>query len=64
MVTGDDLAELQREGGTTLVGPTLTENEAAKLVLDAHLRLVEADEANRSKFQDVISLLKGRVDPS
>lgn len=64
VVTGDDLAELQREGGTALVGPKLTENEAAKLVLDAHLRLVEADEANRSKFQDVISLLKGRVDQS
>lgn len=62
VVTGEDLAELQREGGEALSGPKLSENEAAKLVLRAHLDLVEADEANRSKFQDVISLLKGRVD--
>lgn len=62
VVTGEDLAELQRQGGEALQGPKLTENEAARLVLKAHLDLVEADEANRSKFQDVISLLKGRVD--
>ncbi len=64
VVTGEDLAELSREPGKALEGPKLSENEAAKLVLSAHLDLVQADESNRAKFQDVIALLKGRVDPS
>jgi len=61
VVTGDDLADLNREGGTALEGPELTENEAARMVLQAHDTLVQIDEANRAKFQDVISLLRGRV---
>ena len=62
VVTGEDIDALQREGGTALQGPKLTENEAAKLVLQAHDTLVQIDESNRAKFQDVISLLRGRVD--
>lgn len=60
--TGEDLAILAREPSKALDGPKLNELEAARLVLDAHLDLVKADEGNRGKFQDVISLLKGRVD--
>ena len=34
----------------------------ARLVLDAHENLVAVDEANRAKFQDVLSFLKNRLD--
>jgi len=39
-----------------------TELEHARLVLQAHENLVATDEGNRSKFQDVLSFLKNRVD--
>ena len=39
-----------------------TELENARLVLEAHENLVAADEANRGKFQDVLSFLKNRVE--
>jgi len=35
---------------------------AARMALEAHENLVAADEGNRSKFQDVLSFLKNRVD--
>lgn len=38
------------------------EVEQARHVLEAHENLVAADEANRSKFQDVLAFLKNRVD--
>jgi anti-anti-sigma factor len=38
-----------------------TELEHARLVLEAHENLITADEANRSKFQDVLAFLKNRV---
>ena len=38
-----------------------TELENARLVLEAHENLVNADEANRTKFQDVLAFLKNRV---
>jgi anti-sigma B factor antagonist len=38
------------------------ELESAKLVLEAHENLVSADEANRTKFQDVLAFLKNRVE--
>jgi anti-anti-sigma factor len=39
-----------------------SELENARMVLEAHENLVTADEGNRSKFQDVMSFLKNRVD--
>ena len=42
--------------------PDRSELENARLVLEAHESLVTADEANRSKFQDVLSFLKNRVE--
>jgi hypothetical protein len=36
--------------------------ESARLVLEAHENLVAADEANRSKFQDVLAYLRNRVE--
>lgn len=39
-----------------------SEVEAARLVLEAHENLVSADDANRSKFQDVLTFLRHRVE--
>jgi len=38
------------------------EVENARLVLQAHENLVEIDESNKTKFQDVISFLKNQMD--
>src|SRR6185436_10818615 len=38
------------------------EIENARLVLEAHENLVNADEANRTKFQDVLAFLRNRVE--
>jgi len=42
--------------------PDHSELENARIALDAHENLVAADEANRSKFQDVLVFLRNRVD--
>jgi len=39
-----------------------SELDNARLVLEAHENLVSADEANRTKFQDVLAFLKNRVE--
>ena len=40
----------------------LTELENARLVLQAHENLVEIDDSNKTKFQDVISFLKSQME--
>jgi anti-sigma B factor antagonist len=58
---GSNEAQL-RVGGTALAPQAkMNELENARLVLAAHENLVAAEEANRAKFQDVLSFLKGRV---
>lgn len=47
---------------TPLECKSRTELETARLVLEAHECLVTADEANRSKFQDVLTFLRNRVE--
>jgi anti-anti-sigma regulatory factor len=47
--------------GRPLEGQRLSEIEMARLVLEAHQRLVEADPANFGKFRDVIDELQRRV---
>ena len=65
LLTVDDgsCATEVRAGSGIALAPQakLTELENARLVLAAHENLVEADEANRTKFQDVLAFLKGRV---
>jgi anti-anti-sigma factor len=39
-----------------------SEIETARVVLEAHENLVSADEANRGKFQDVLTFLRSRVE--
>jgi anti-sigma B factor antagonist len=41
--------------------PEKAELESARMVLAAHENLVTADEANRARFQDVLTFLKNRV---
>jgi len=47
---------------TTLHCANRTELENARLVLEAHENLIATDESNRSKFQDVLTFLRNRVD--
>jgi len=49
-------------GATTLQCGDRNELEQARLVLQAHENLVATDESNRSKFQDVLTFLKNRVE--
>lgn len=51
-----------KEVTTALTEKQLSELENARLCLEAHENLVEADEENREKFQDVIAYLKNRVE--
>lgn len=58
---GDDLIA---SGGATepLESGKMDELENARMCLEAHENLVEADQANQEKFQDVLVFLKNRVD--
>ncbi|RKX30684.1 MAG: anti-sigma factor antagonist [Verrucomicrobia bacterium] len=58
---GGDLAPA--EGTTTpLEDKKLSELENARMCLEAHENLIEADQANQEKFQDVLVFMKNRVD--
>ena len=59
--TGGSLAP-DADVNTALSPKQLGELENARLCLEAHENLVEADEENREKFQDVIAYLKNRVE--
>jgi len=43
-------------------GSSVDEVESARMCLEAHENLIEADGSNQAKFQDVISFLKNRVE--
>ncbi len=60
-IDAGELPMASGDGGKLLDCRVQTELEQARLVLDAHESLVEADESNRSKFQDVLAFLKSRV---
>jgi anti-sigma B factor antagonist len=60
--TGGDGANLAK-CDTPLDCQNRSEIETARVVLEAHENLVNADEANRGKFQDVLAFLRNRVDP-
>lgn len=47
---------------TPLETKKCSEVENARMVLEAHEHLVSADEANRTKFQDVLAFLRNRVE--
>ncbi len=47
---------------TALACQPKSELESAQLVLGAHEHLISVDEANRTKFEDVLSFLKKRVE--
>ena len=64
IATLDEGGESVTAGGASqsLSGPQLDELANARLCMEAHENLVEADSGNQAKFQDVIDYLKGRVD--
>jgi anti-anti-sigma factor len=47
---------------TPLEDKTVSDVDHARMILEAHENLVNADEANRSKFQDVLAFLRNRVE--
>jgi anti-anti-sigma regulatory factor len=49
-------------GAQALDQQARSELESARLVLEAHENLVNADAANAAKFQDVLAFLRNRVD--
>ena len=55
----DEDPDIQR--AKSLNNGEMDELESARLCLEAHEKLVEADRENQAKFQDVISYLKNRV---
>lgn len=59
---GRAVVELRQAGEAIMPQKRLNELENARMVLAAHENLVAVDESNRTKFQDVLSFLKGRVD--
>ncbi|MCC5808144.1 MAG: STAS domain-containing protein [Opitutales bacterium] len=67
VVDDGDAAQADQPFGQTRLEPgreKASEVENARLVLRAHEDLIEVDEGNRAKFQDVISFLKNQVDDS
>ncbi|MCH6256441.1 STAS domain-containing protein [Puniceicoccaceae bacterium K14] len=46
----------------TLSSAKLDELENARICLEAHEKLIEADKSNEAKFKDVIELMRDRVD--
>lgn len=60
--SGDFAMSFDRDARTPLQCAPRPEIETARLVLEAHENLVNADEANRSKFQDVLAFLRNRVE--
>lgn len=50
-----------RSDARAMTGGKLDEVTSARLVLEAHENLIEADGANHEKFEDVLAFLKGRL---
>jgi anti-anti-sigma factor len=61
-IDSGDFAMNFQSCNTPLEPKKASEIENARMVLEAHENLVNADEANRSKFQDVLSFLRNRVE--
>ena len=59
---GDSGLNLDSGGGSALAAGKKDEIESARLVLEAHENLVNADASNAAKFQDVLSFLRNRAD--
>lgn len=61
-VDGGEVAASAPRRDTVLECKQQSEIENARHVLEAHENLVKADEANRTKFQDVLAFLRNRVE--
>lgn len=64
MTVDSDTRPMQFDGASRALEPqsNKAELESARLVLEAHENLVEVDDGNRKKFQDVISFLKNQIE--
>lgn len=59
---GEPAKTLEATGTTPLASCERSDVETARMVLEAHENLVSADEANRTRFQDVLAFLRNRVE--
>jgi anti-anti-sigma regulatory factor len=59
---GANIEAAKGSADQALKGSKATELDQARLCLDAHESLIEANKSNVGKFQDVISLLKDRLE--
>ncbi len=62
--SGSHLSDTEGSGGLEPVSSEgqSSDKDKARMVLQAHENLVQADPSNKSKFQDVISYLKNQVE--
>jgi anti-sigma B factor antagonist len=61
-IDAGDFAMNFQQCNTPLEAQPASAVENARMVLEAHENLVNADEANRTKFQDVLAFLRNRVE--
>lgn len=61
-ITSGEPAATLAKCDTPLEPKKSSELESAQQVLEAHENLVQADEANREKFQDVVAFLRTRLE--
>jgi anti-sigma B factor antagonist len=61
-IDAGDLSLNFQNCSTPLESRKCSEIENARMVLEAHENLVNADETNRTKFQDVLAFLRNRVE--
>lgn len=60
--TGESKVDFDKASAPIAPSSALSEIEHARLVLQAHENLVAADESNQTKFQDVLTFLRSRVE--
>lgn len=61
-VLNDSVEVPSMEASNTLKDMDQSEQDSARMILEAHENLVKVDDANEAKFQDVISFLKNQVE--
>lgn len=61
-IAPSDLVPARPGAATALAARPQGELECARLALEAHENLVSADDANRAKFEDVLSFLRARTE--
>jgi len=62
VATDEEAAAIECNADPSLTGVDGDSSASAETILEAHQNLIEADQGNRRKFQDVISFLKNQIE--